>query len=149
MATGPEIINRQFSSNRLMLRGLIGFDSDGNPVIVRSDADGVVKVQIEGIYNGTTRTPIAVDIDGKLESSATVTAYVDNLESLTQSLIDLSKYAFRNVDSSSDPIYVGYEADDDEWRIMKFTKATGVALYATGTSGYAAAWVLRADQSYS
>ena len=49
------------------------------------------------------------------------------------------RYDFRNLDNAADPIYVGYEADDDSWKILQYTRATGVALYATGTTGYAAA----------
>lgn len=134
MATGPEIINRQFSSNRLMLRGLIGFDSDGNPVIVRSDTDGVVKVQIEGIFNGTTRTPIAVDIDGKLESSASITAHVDGLESLTQELIDLFKWErFDEIVEDGGYMYFGFRSRTDSTYLVKRIKDdTHAAAYCYG-----------------
>lgn len=78
---------------------------------------------------GTTWYPIEVTTDG--------------------TLLNRNKYAFRNLDDAADPIYVGYLSDDDSWQIMKFTSATGIALYATGSSGYAAAWAARIGQSYS
>lgn len=63
-------------------------------------------------------------------------------------LIGLSKYTFANLDDASDPLYVGYKAPDGSWKIMQFTSATGVALYAYGPGEYATAWTNRATQSY-
>jgi hypothetical protein len=90
-------------------------------------------------YTGTELETAAVEVE----------VDTDTLESLTQTLIDQGKYQFRNIDVSDDPLYVGHEASDGSWEIMEYTAATGVGLYATGSSGYAAAWIARAAQSYS
>ena len=58
-----------------------------------------------------------------------------------------AKYAFSNFDDS-EPLYVGKEDKDGAYYIMKYTAATGIALYTKGASGYAAAWTGRADEDY-
>lgn len=55
----------------------------------------------------------------------------------------------QNYEKTSTYIYVGYENTDGSWYIYRRTVATNIRLYATGASGYAAAWTNRAAETYS
>lgn len=59
-----------------------------------------------------------------------------------------TKYNLSDFDVSSDPIYIGKIDKDGNWFIKKITIATGIVLYAIGTTGYTAAWSDRTLQSY-
>lgn len=131
-------------------RGIIAFDADANALPIRVDEDGVLKVQIEGLYDGTTRTPVAVDINGKIENSATITAHVDDLETLTQTLIDQGKYAPSGYDDTTTAgyVYTFWEDKDGAWFIRKTPTSSGTTTYAAGSSGAAAAFADPAGQVY-
>lgn len=55
----------------------------------------------------------------------------------------------QNYEKTSTYVYVGYENTDGSWYIYRRTVATNIRLYATGASGYAAAWTARAGQTYT
>jgi dipeptidyl aminopeptidase/acylaminoacyl peptidase len=57
-------------------------------------------------------------------------------------------YSMANFDTSSDPIYIGKTDKDGNWYIKQITVATGVVLYAVGTTGYSTAWSDKGVQSY-
>jgi len=57
--------------------------------------------------------------------------------------------SFQNEENTGTYVYVGYSNTDGSWYIYRRTIATQTRLYATGASGYAAAWTARAGQTYT
>ncbi len=58
-------------------------------------------------------------------------------------------YAWQDYEKTATYVYVGYEESGGAWYIYRRTIATNVRMYATGASGYAAAWTARSSQTYS
>lgn len=57
---------------------------------------------------------------------------------------------YQNSETTGTYVYAGHEhVTDGSWFIYRRTIATGAREYATGTSGYAAAWTARAGQTYT
>lgn len=57
--------------------------------------------------------------------------------------------SFQNEENTGTYVYVGYSNTNGSWYIYRRTIATQTRLYATGASGYAAAWTARAGQTYA
>lgn len=126
--------NTSIFSPGCWVRHSVLFDANGNPLPARSDADGVLKVLAEGMYDGTTRTPIAVDITGKLLSSAAMTAYVDGVEALLQDLKDLFKWQFMDELVDGGYTYYGYYSPDDNlYRIIRVEDVTAQTRRTSGS----------------
>jgi uridine phosphorylase len=79
-----------------------------------------------------------------------VIAHVDNFPSLqgvtTQDAT--AKYKLSDYDISSELMYFGYIASDNNWYIAQFNKTNCTMRYAKGESGYTTAWTNRATQTY-
>lgn len=58
-------------------------------------------------------------------------------------------YAWEDYEKTATYVYVGYEESGGAWYIYRRTIATNVRMYATGASGYAAAWTARSSLTYS
>lgn len=58
-------------------------------------------------------------------------------------------YTQQDYEKTATYVYVGYEESGGAWYIYRRTIATNVRMYATGASGYAAAWTARSSQTYS
>ena len=58
-------------------------------------------------------------------------------------------YAWEDYEKTSTYIYVSYLSTGGAWYIYRRTIATNVREYATGASGYAAAWTARSSLTYS
>jgi hypothetical protein len=58
-------------------------------------------------------------------------------------------FEIANEDLAADPQYYGYLSETGSWVIQKRTIATGIYLYAIGTSAYSTAWTGRAALSYA
>lgn len=89
-----------------------------------------LKVFLYGL-DGTTPRVAKVDVDGELIAA------------------DLGHYRAAHLDSSS-PAYYGFLDKAGNWYIMKATTSGNVITYTycKGSSGYAAAWSDRANQTY-
>lgn len=58
-------------------------------------------------------------------------------------------YAYQDYEKTATYVYAGYLASSGDWYIYRRTISTNVRLYATGGSGYAAAWTNRASETYT
>lgn len=58
-------------------------------------------------------------------------------------------YTWQDYEKTGTYVYVGYEETGGAWYIYRRTIATNAREYATGASGYAAAWTNRAAETYS
>jgi len=63
-------------------------------------------------------------------------------------ILELQKYRFSDMDTSSDPMYFGYIDPDGLWYIAELNEASGTMRYVKGAGSYATAWTNRAIQSY-
>lgn len=59
----------------------------------------------------------------------------------------LAHYQMANLDTASDPIYLGYLQADGAWYIKKISVSAGTVTYAKGASGYD--WSERANATYA
>ncbi len=58
-------------------------------------------------------------------------------------------YAISNEEDTGTYEYYGFEDADGNWYILRITSATGIYLYAAGSSAYSTAWTNRASQTYA
>lgn len=93
---------------------------------------------------------------GSLDYDKTIQAVIEAgdlyiaVDQVEEYILDqLIQYKMDDFDVSGDPIYVGYQAKDGKYYIQRFTISTGGVDYSSGASGYGAAWVNRAAESYN
>jgi hypothetical protein len=58
-------------------------------------------------------------------------------------------YEMQDYEKTATYVYVGYEESGGAWYIYRRTIATNARAYASGSSGYAAAWTNRAAETYT
>jgi hypothetical protein len=106
-------------------------------------AEGFIQLPEDGVGK-KTRT-LEVSKDGEdVHQQVTVLA---NPDGTLARLGDA--YRFNDSDDTDGTYdYFGFSAEDGSWLIKRMTKSASELRYATGTTGYAAAWTGRASQSY-
>ena len=57
-------------------------------------------------------------------------------------------FLLTNVDIASDPMYFGSRSTNGAWVIKRYNASAGTFYYASGTTGYSAAWAGRAGLPY-
>lgn len=80
-------------------------------------------------------------------SDNTIQKALETLDDLVATPI-VDQYVLTNYDPTSDPMYFGFLKDDGSWFMQKVSSTSFIVLYATGASGYAAAWTGRAGLTY-
>lgn len=129
-------------------RVVLGKTSDGKEISALVDSNGFLLSLVYGTYDGSTPTKLAVDANGKIENSATITAHVDELETKIDD--QLKNYHPMGFDDSTtaDTVYTFWEAKDGAWYIRRINTSNGTTDYAVGSSNLAAAIADPAGQSY-
>lgn len=144
---------------KIRMTPVSGSEDQGYPMVVMMGSD-------------PSGDPIAFALDalGQLKIAATVTAYIDEVETKLDTLIDyldevetkldaleqsnddsLSEYKISDMDNGNATYdYFGFLRKDGYWYIMRQDKSGGdsVFRYDSGTSGYSTAWTGRAGLSY-
>lgn len=117
----------------MVLRHVSGAD-----VLVINDSDEEVNINAQVDINSHKIINLT---DPSNNQDAATKAYVDATA--------INGYTQQDYEKTSTYVYVGYTESGGAWFIYRRTISSNTREYATGASGYAAAWTARAAQTYS
>lgn len=143
-APSLEKVGEHFNAYKI----IIGKDSNGDPVSLLVTSDGYVLAKLMALDTESTQADVQVacDANGRLLSSGTLVAAVDDLEQYT--LDSLAHYKISDIDDGNAQYdYFGFLDKDGNWYIMRQDVTSGAFRYAKGASGYN--WSNRASKTYN
>lgn len=121
-------------------------------IIISAASPVTVQMSSDNSFNGNV-TVADTYADGPSDPFGTPTynygIIVGELQYFTGYPWDTTGYTQQDYEKTSTYVYVGYEETGGAWYIYRRTIATNTREYATGASGYAAAWTNRAAETYS